>query len=59
MSDRTWTRLRAEAVRGLPGVPLASGYQVQDAQGRRYDAEPITLPLARMPIAHRLGLQGR
>ncbi|MFB9468869.1 FtsX-like permease family protein [Nonomuraea salmonea] len=36
MSDRTWTRLRAEAVRGLPGVPLASGYQVQDAQGRRY-----------------------
>ncbi|MEU4514545.1 FtsX-like permease family protein [Nonomuraea wenchangensis] len=36
MSDATWGRLRAEAARKLPGVPLASGYQAQDAQGRRY-----------------------
>ncbi|MGW2148728.1 FtsX-like permease family protein [Nonomuraea bangladeshensis] len=36
MSDATWGRLRAEAARLLPGVPLASGYQAQDAQGRRY-----------------------
>ncbi|MFF0770795.1 FtsX-like permease family protein [Nonomuraea wenchangensis] len=36
MSDATWSRLRAEAARQLPGVPLAAGYQAQDAQGRRY-----------------------
>ncbi|WP_214107302.1 ABC transporter permease [Acrocarpospora catenulata] len=36
MADATWNRLRAEAGRQLPGVPLAAGYQVQDAQGRRY-----------------------
>ncbi|MER7364036.1 FtsX-like permease family protein [Nonomuraea wenchangensis] len=36
MSDATWGKLRAEAARLLPGVPLAPGYQAQDAQGRRY-----------------------
>jgi putative ABC transport system permease protein len=36
MGDETWNRLRAEAVRQLPGVPLAAGYQVKDAQGHRY-----------------------
>ncbi|MFE0155074.1 FtsX-like permease family protein [Nonomuraea sp. NPDC059007] len=36
MADGTWTRLRAEAVRRLPGVPLTAGYQANDAQGRRY-----------------------
>ncbi|MFI6907083.1 FtsX-like permease family protein [Nonomuraea sp. NPDC050394] len=36
MADKTWTRLRAEAARQLPGVPLTAGYQANDAQGRRY-----------------------
>ncbi|SDL75963.1 ABC transporter permease [Nonomuraea jiangxiensis] len=36
MSDATWSKLRAETVRRLPGVPLASGYQASDAQGHRY-----------------------
>ncbi|QYC42143.1 FtsX-like permease family protein [Nonomuraea coxensis DSM 45129] len=36
MSDATWSRLRAEAARQLPGVPLVAGYQVQDAKGHRY-----------------------
>ncbi|MFI7445887.1 FtsX-like permease family protein [Nonomuraea sp. NPDC049714] len=36
MADATWTKLRAETARLLPGVPLAAGHQVQDAQGRRY-----------------------
>ncbi|SNS27067.1 putative ABC transport system permease protein [Streptosporangium subroseum] len=36
IGDTTWNRLRAETARRLPGVPLAAGYQVKDAQGRRY-----------------------
>ncbi|GAB1823490.1 FtsX-like permease family protein [Herbidospora sp. RD11066] len=36
MPDTTWARFRAEVVRRLPGVPLASGYRVYDAEGRRY-----------------------
>ncbi|QFY09216.1 FtsX-like permease family protein [Nonomuraea phyllanthi] len=36
MSDATWTKLRAETARQLPGVPLASGYLAQDAKGHRY-----------------------
>ncbi|NUP68668.1 MAG: ABC transporter permease, partial [Nonomuraea sp.] len=36
MDDAGWTRLRAEAVRHLPGVPLASGYHAKDPQGRHY-----------------------
>jgi putative ABC transport system permease protein len=36
MTDGTWSKLRAETVRRLPGVPLAAGYQAKDAQGRRY-----------------------
>ncbi|MCK2215674.1 ABC transporter permease [Actinomadura sp. ATCC 31491] len=36
MDDATWSRLRAEAARRLPGVPLAAGYQPRDAQGHRY-----------------------
>ncbi|GGK70652.1 hypothetical protein Ppa06_35840 [Planomonospora parontospora subsp. parontospora] len=36
MSDATWSRIRAETGRRLPGVPLAAGHQVKDAQGRRY-----------------------
>ncbi|MFI6478246.1 FtsX-like permease family protein [Nonomuraea sp. NPDC050663] len=34
MPDRSWDKLRAEAVRRLPGVSLASGYQVRDTTGR-------------------------
>ncbi|AWS43841.1 ABC transporter permease [Streptosporangium sp. 'caverna'] len=36
ISDAAWNGLRAETARRLPGVPLAAGYQVRDAQGRRY-----------------------
>ncbi|NUW37778.1 ABC transporter permease [Nonomuraea sp. SMC257] len=36
IGDPAWSRLRSEAVRRLPGVPLAAGYQVKDAQGHRY-----------------------
>ena len=36
MTDGTWSELRAETVRRLPGVPLAAGYQAEDTQGRRY-----------------------
>ncbi|GAA3845256.1 hypothetical protein GCM10022226_80550 [Sphaerisporangium flaviroseum] len=36
MTDGTWSKLRAETVRRLPGVPLAVGYQAKDAQGHRY-----------------------
>ncbi|MBT2227012.1 ABC transporter permease [Nonomuraea sp. NEAU-A123] len=36
MADATWNKLRAEAARLLPGVPLTAGYQVKDAQGHRY-----------------------
>jgi putative ABC transport system permease protein len=36
MAEATWNKVRAETARLLPGVPLAAGYQVQDAQGRRY-----------------------
>ncbi|MEU9831754.1 ABC transporter permease [Streptosporangium sp. NPDC048047] len=36
MGDATWDRVRAEAARLLPGVPLTSGHQVRDAQGHRY-----------------------
>ncbi|MFC4534837.1 FtsX-like permease family protein [Sphaerisporangium dianthi] len=36
IGDPAWNRLRAETVLRLPGVPLASGYQARDAQGRRY-----------------------
>ncbi|WP_062349749.1 ABC transporter permease [Herbidospora yilanensis] len=36
MRDTTWAKLRAEAARLLPGVPLAVGYHVHDAEGRRY-----------------------
>ncbi|MFI7130664.1 FtsX-like permease family protein [Nonomuraea sp. NPDC050153] len=36
IGDAAWTRLRAEAARHLPGVPLTAGYQVRDTQGRRY-----------------------
>ncbi|MEV4244522.1 FtsX-like permease family protein [Streptosporangium canum] len=36
IGDASWNRLRAEAARQLPGVPLAAGYQTKDAQGRRY-----------------------
>lgn len=36
MGDATWSRLRAETGRQLPGVPLAAGYQAKDAQGHRY-----------------------
>ncbi|WP_436762940.1 FtsX-like permease family protein [Streptosporangium sp. V21-05] len=32
----TWKRLRAEAARRLPGVPLASGYTARNAENRRY-----------------------
>ncbi|GAA4086402.1 ABC transporter permease [Nonomuraea soli] len=34
MADETWDKLRAQAVRRLPGVSLASGYQVRDTTGR-------------------------
>ncbi|MFF0312184.1 FtsX-like permease family protein [Streptosporangium sp. NPDC004379] len=36
MGDATWNRLRAEAERLLPGVPLTAGHQVRDAEGHRY-----------------------
>ncbi|MGI5271589.1 FtsX-like permease family protein [Nonomuraea sp. CA-218870] len=36
ISNPTWTALRAETARLLPGVPLAAGYHAQDAQDRRY-----------------------
>ncbi|MBB5784467.1 ABC transporter permease [Nonomuraea jabiensis] len=36
IGDPAWSRLRAEAARQLPGVPLAAGYQARDAQGHRY-----------------------
>ncbi|MFI6740997.1 FtsX-like permease family protein [Nonomuraea sp. NPDC050451] len=36
IGDAAWTRLRAEAARQLPGVPLAAGYQAKDTQGHRY-----------------------
>ncbi|MGW6502554.1 FtsX-like permease family protein [Nonomuraea angiospora] len=36
IGDAAWSRLRAEAARLMPGVPLAAGYQVKDAQGHRY-----------------------
>ncbi|MEO3858010.1 FtsX-like permease family protein [Acrocarpospora sp. B8E8] len=36
MGDAAWNRLRAEAARQLPGVPLAAGYHAKDAQGHRY-----------------------
>ncbi|TKK87605.1 FtsX-like permease family protein [Herbidospora galbida] len=36
MRDSTWTKLRAEAGRLLPGVPLALGYHLHDAEGRRH-----------------------
>ncbi|WP_061295739.1 ABC transporter permease [Herbidospora cretacea] len=36
MPDPTWAKLRAEAARRLPGVKLATGYHVHDAEGRRY-----------------------
>ncbi|MEO3889487.1 FtsX-like permease family protein [Nonomuraea sp. B5E05] len=36
MGEATWNRLRAEAGRRLPGVPLAAGYHAEDAQGHRY-----------------------
>ncbi|MGC5014484.1 FtsX-like permease family protein [Streptosporangium sp. DT93] len=36
MRDATWDRVRAEAARLLPGVPLVPGYQVRDAQDRHY-----------------------
>ncbi|GGO72085.1 ABC transporter permease [Nonomuraea cavernae] len=36
VGDASWDRLRAEAARLLPGVPLAAGYHAKDAQGRRY-----------------------
>ncbi|WP_062428564.1 ABC transporter permease [Herbidospora daliensis] len=36
MRDSTWTELRAETSRLLPGVPMALGYQLHDAEGRRY-----------------------
>ncbi|MFI7229792.1 FtsX-like permease family protein [Nonomuraea angiospora] len=36
IGDAAWSRLRAEAARQLPGVPLAAGYQARDAQGHRY-----------------------
>ncbi|GAA1013051.1 hypothetical protein Aple_016200 [Acrocarpospora pleiomorpha] len=36
MGDAAWNKLRAEAARQLPGVPLAAGYHAKDAQGHRY-----------------------
>ncbi|MFC7589385.1 FtsX-like permease family protein [Nonomuraea antimicrobica] len=36
VGDAAWTRLRAEAARQLPGVPLAAGYHARDAQDHRY-----------------------
>ncbi|MFC4591987.1 FtsX-like permease family protein [Sphaerisporangium corydalis] len=36
MADATWNGLRAETARRLPGVPLAAGYQANDAKGHRY-----------------------
>ncbi|GIH21709.1 hypothetical protein Aph01nite_00190 [Acrocarpospora phusangensis] len=36
MGDAAWSKLRGEAVRLLPGVSLASGYQIRDAENRRY-----------------------
>nr|WP_062341558.1 ABC transporter permease [Herbidospora sakaeratensis] len=36
MRDSTWTKLRAETSRLLPGVPMAVGYHLHDAEGRRY-----------------------
>ncbi|WP_030453910.1 ABC transporter permease [Herbidospora cretacea] len=36
MRDSAWTKLRTEAARLLPGVPLAVGYHVHDGEGRRY-----------------------
>ncbi|MEV0623196.1 FtsX-like permease family protein [Nonomuraea sp. NPDC050404] len=32
--DETWTKLRAETARRLPGVPLAAGHQVRSAEGK-------------------------
>ncbi|MEU4411286.1 FtsX-like permease family protein [Streptosporangium sp. NPDC023963] len=36
INDATWKKLRAEAARQLPGVPLATGYQARNADNRRY-----------------------
>ncbi|MDF5751277.1 FtsX-like permease family protein [Spongiactinospora sp. TRM90649] len=36
IGDASWNKVRAETIRLLPGVPLASGYLARDAKGHRY-----------------------